>query len=247
VRLRGALARGEAGSERNASTRRGQQDGGLQRPDPPRTWRSPNPRPSATSSRRRQRPAARCDRLQQASNPNRSIARCEGAARRLAVHRQRLQRPSDSIVIEEAGRDSDQLTHRRPGRPVRHVMQREGERNRLQTSVATTSPTDSCQRGPRASARSTTPNEIQLAEEMPGQHQRPGLAAHPHSRRANRTNDPASGCDCPDPFNASFRRRLPQQDAARASLVAIPLDQLTYPAPAAIPSRDYLPISLETG
>jgi hypothetical protein len=110
-------------------------------------------------------------------------ARGQRATQCLRVDRQRLQRAPEPIIVEQRRRDPEQLLQRRARRPPGDVIQGRGRtqpaadqrRHRLPDRQLLTPPLRQ-----RAIDRR---DQLQLADELPRQQQRPDLTPHPRQRR----------------------------------------------------------------
>jgi hypothetical protein len=106
----------------------------------------------------------------------------ERAPERLGIHRERLKRPAQTVVIQKRRRDPQELLQRRARRPPRDVIQRRGraqpagaQRRRHLTRRELLAP--SLRERPV-----DRPDQLKLFDEVPHKQQRPHLAAHSHKR-----------------------------------------------------------------
>jgi len=105
------------------------------------------------------------------------------AAQRLGVDGQRLKRAPEAVVVEQRRRDPDELLQRAPRRPAGDVIERRGRAQ----PAADQCRTDLARRELLATALRQRPvdrpDQIQLAQEVRSEQQRPNLAAHSRQRR----------------------------------------------------------------
>ena len=153
--------------------------------------------------------------------------RGQRATDRLRMHRERLQRPPQPIVVEQRRRDPEQLVHRRAGRPPGHVIQRRGraQPRRDQTGHDLTDRQHRARAARQAAIHDT--DQIEHPDEVPGQQKRPHLPPRPRHRRIQPGERPGERLELP----GLFQRLLPPQICHNtmphpAVLIAIPIDQL---------------------
>ena len=130
----------------------------------------------------------------------------------LGVEGEGLQRPAETIIVQQRRRDPQQLMHRGTGRPARDVIQRRGRAQRLATSAHTTSPTDSTDRALRGSAPSTvSPPRARAGNARPATTAPPTAACRPSADPTARTN-PRAPPAAPSPSAHPSDQGLPQRD-----------------------------------
>ena len=136
-------------------------------------------------------------------------ARRDSRAEILRIDREGLQRPAETIIVQQRRRDPEQLMHRRPGRPTRDVIER-----RRRTQPARDQRThDLADRQDRPGAAGQRPVNralnVELAQEVLDEQQRADTDRRvPAIGGSSLANDPASASSCPESFSASFRPRF---------------------------------------
>ena len=174
-----------------------------QTPTPSRPTPSAHTRPDTPTVVR-----STCNRP--ASTPNRSIApAATRGAEILRVDRERLQRPTEPIIVEQRRRDLEQLVHRRTRTPSPRCHRAAtgntgGSRPARTRPHRPTGPTGRCaaarhQRCPSPRARAGNARPATTAPPTGGSRPSAGPTC---------ANDPASASSCPESFSASFRPRF---------------------------------------
>ena len=107
----------------------------------------------------------------------------ERATQRLGVHREDLQRPPETVVVQQGGGDPEQLLQRRARRPPSDVIQRRGRAQPAAAQRRDRLP-DRQLLAPALRQRAIDrPDQIKLRDEVPRQQQRPDVPAHARQRR----------------------------------------------------------------